>query len=250
MLLINIPISKQTNTPITRRNSINTPKPPPPIKRSSSITTTNPQTLQQLKNTPPKQLQSTSHNQNSNPNRTSLHRKNNNSKKKPTYAKLQTIQINIHTRQQLQYQPKTNPYASINTQQITYSTPPTPSQYKNKSIPPNKHYQPSNINQTKLIQKLNTQFSTLNTPYHQTNNNLPPPPPKLIQINPELPPPPSTTKLKKIKKIYNTPTIQRPPPINPKPTHPKTNPNKLKTSLISKLKKLRKISNNKNNSEY
>uniref|UniRef100_A0A8W8KG30 IMD domain-containing protein n=1 Tax=Magallana gigas TaxID=29159 RepID=A0A8W8KG30_MAGGI len=244
-----IPVSRQTGAPITRRSSMNTPKPPPPVRRSSSITTANPQTLQRLRNTPPRQLQSTSHGQDSDPNRTSLHRRSNSSGGEPAYAELQTIQMSIHARQQLQYQPEASPYASVDTQQIAYSAPPTPSQYGNRSMPPSGHYQPSSVNQAELMQKLNAQFSALNAPYHQADDSLPPPPPELVQVDPELPPPPSAAELEEMEKVYSTPAVQRPPPVNPKPAHPGADPSRLRASLVSELKGLRKVSNSENDSE-
>lgn len=244
-----IPVSRQTGAPITRRSSMNTPKPPPPVRRSSSITTANPQTLQRLRNTPPRQLQSTSHGQDSDPNRTSLHRRSNSSGGEPAYAELQTIQMSIHARQQLQYQPEASPYASVDTQQIAYSAPPTPSQYGNRSMPPSGHYQPPSVNQAELMQKLNAQFSALNAPYHQEDDSLPPPPPELVQVDPELPPPPSAAELEEMEKVYSTPAVQRPPPVNPKPAHPGADPSRLRASLVSELKGLRKVSNSENDSE-
>lgn len=248
-LLVGIPVSRQTGAPITRRSSMNTPKPPPPVRRSSSITTANPQTLQRLRNTPPRQLQSTSHGQDSDSNRTSLHRRSNSSGGEPAYAELQTIQMSIHARQQLQYQPEASPYASVDTQQIAYSAPPTPSQYGNRSMPPSGHYQPPSVNQAELMQKLNAQFSALNAPYHQEDDSLPPPPPELVQVDPELPPPPSAAELEEMEKVYSTPAVQRPPPVNPKPAHPGADPSKLRASLVSELKGLRKVSNSQNDSE-
>lgn len=248
-LLVGIPVSRQTGAPITRRSSMNTPKPPPPVRRSSSITTANPQTLQRLRNTPPRQLQSTSHGQDSDSNRTSLHRRSNSSGGEPAYAELQTIQMSIHARQQLQYQPEASPYASVDTQQIAYSAPPTPSQCGNRSMPPSGHYQPPSVNQAELMQKLNAQFSALNAPYHQEDDSLPPPPPELVQVDPELPPPPSAAELEEMEKVYSTPAVQRPPPVNPKPAHPGADPSKLRASLVSELKGLRKVSNSENDSE-
>lgn len=244
-----IPVSRQTGAPITRRSSMNTPKPPPPVRRSSSITTANPQTLQRLRNTPPRQLQSTSHGQESDPNRTSLHRRSNSSGGEPAYAELQTIQMSIHARQQLQYQSEASPYASVDTQQIAYSAPPTPSQYGNRSMPPSGHYQPPSVNQAELMQKLNAQFSALNAPYHQEDDSLPPPPPELVQLDPELPPPPSAAELEEMEKVYSTPAVQRPPPKNPKPAHPGADPSRLRASLVSELKGLRKVSTSENDSE-
>ncbi|XP_061189761.1 protein MTSS 2-like isoform X3 [Saccostrea echinata] len=244
-----IPVSRQTGAPITRRSSMNTPKPPPPVRRSSSITTTNPHTLQRLRNTPPRQLQQPSHGQEHNPNRTSLHRRSNSSGGEPAYAELQTIQMSIHARQQLHYQPEASPYASVDTQHIAYSAPPTPSQQGNRSMPPSGHYQPHNANQAELMQKLNAQFSALNAAYQQEDDSLPPPPPELVQLDPDLPPPPSAAELEEMEKVYSTPAVQRPPPVNPKPVQQGADPSSLRASLVSELRGLRKMSSSENGSE-
>ncbi|XP_078337588.1 uncharacterized protein LOC111134024 isoform X2 [Crassostrea virginica] len=241
-----IPVSRQTGAPITRRSSMNTPKPPPPVRRSSSITTANPQTLQRLRNTPPRQLQSSTPGQDSDPSRVSMHRRSNSSGGEPAYAELQTIQQSIHARHQ--FQAEASPYASVDTQQIAYSAPPTPSQYGERSMPPSGHYHPPNVNQAELMQKLNAQFSALNAPYHQEDDSLPPPPPELVQSEPDLPPPPTAAELEAIEKVYSTPVVQRPPPVNPKPVHPGGNPS-LRASLVSELKGLRKVSSSENDSE-
>lgn len=226
---------------------MNTPKPPPPVRRSSSITTANPQTLQRLRNTPPRQLQSSTPGQDSDPSRVSMHRRSNSSGGEPAYAELQTIQQSIHARHQ--YQAEASPYASVDTQQIAYSAPPTPSQYGERSMPPSGHYHPPNVNQAELMQKLNAQFSALNAPYHQEDDSLPPPPPELVQSEPDLPPPPTAAELEAIEKVYSTPVVQRPPPVNPKPVHPGGNPSSLRASLVSELKGLRKVSSSENDSE-
>ncbi|XP_062619165.1 protein MTSS 1-like isoform X9 [Saccostrea cucullata] len=244
-----IPVSRQTGAPITRRSSMNTPKPPPPVRRSSSITTTNPHTLQKLRNTPPRQLQQPSQGQEQDPHRTSHHRRSNSSGGEPAYAELQTIQMSIHARQQLHYnQPEASPYASVDTQHIAYSAPPTPSQQGNRSMPPSGHYQP-HANQAQLMQKLNAQFSALNAAYHQEDDSLPPPPPELVQLDPDLPPPPSAAELEEMEKVYSTPAVQRPPPVNPKPVHQGADPSSLRASLVSELRGLRKMSSSENGSE-
>lgn len=225
---------------------MNTSKPPPPVRRSSSITTANPQTLQRLRNTPPRQLQSSTPGQDSDPSRVSMHRRSNSSGGEPAYAELQTIQQSIHARHQ--FQAEASPYASVDTQQIAYSAPPTPSQYGERSMPPSGHYHPPNVNQAELMQKLNAQFSALNAPYHQEDDSLPPPPPELVQSEPDLPPPPTAAELEAIEKVYSTPVVQRPPPVNPKPVHPGGNPS-LRASLVSELKGLRKVSSSENDSE-
>ncbi|XP_056003576.1 protein MTSS 1-like isoform X20 [Ostrea edulis] len=244
-----IPVSRQTGAPIARRSSMNTPKPPPPVRRSSSITTANPQTLQKLRNTPPRQLQQSSRDQHSESDRTSLHRRSNSSGGEPAYAELQTIQMSIHARQQLQYQSEPSPYASVDTQHIAYSAPPTPSQYGERCMPPSGHYQPPKANQAELMQKLNAQFSALNAAYHQEDDSLPPPPPELVQLDPDLPPPPSAAELEEMEKVYSTPAVQRHPPVNPKPVHSGVNPGSLRASLVSELKGLRQLSNSENGSE-
>lgn len=228
---------------------MNTPKPPPPVRRSSSITTANPQTLQKLRNTPPRQLQQSSRDQHSESDRTSLHRRSNSSGGEPAYAELQTIQMSIHARQQLQYQSEPSPYASVDTQHIAYSAPPTPSQYGERCMPPSGHYQPPKANQAELMQKLNAQFSALNAAYHQEDDSLPPPPPELVQLDPDLPPPPSAAELEEMEKVYSTPAVQRHPPVNPKPVHSGVDPGSLRASLVSELKGLRQLSNSENGSE-
>jgi hypothetical protein len=243
-LIVGIPVSRQTGAPITRRSSMNTPKPPPPVRRSSSITTANPQTLQRLRNTPPRQLQQ------GDPDRTSHHRRSNSSGGEPAYAELQTIQMSIHARQQLQHQSEPSPYASVDTQHIAYSAPPTPSQYGERHmLPPSGHYQAPNPNQAELMQKLNAQFSALNAAYHQEDDSLPPPPPELVQLDPDLPPPPSAAELEEMEKVYSTPAVQRPPPTNPRPAHSAVDAGNLRASLVSELKGLRKLSSSENGSE-
>ncbi|KAK3086144.1 hypothetical protein FSP39_014225 [Pinctada imbricata] len=262
-----IPVSHTGGAPITRRSSMNTPKPPPPVRRSSSITTANPATIQKLRKTPPRQLQGNQSQPYAQPAPQNKHRRSSSSGgSEPAYAELQTIQQSIQARHQQQlnqqYQTEASPYATTATQNIPYSAPVTPQYAETNMMPPPSggHVPPSSghytqqhqqqqqpAGQAELMQKLNAKFQALNAAYSDKNDHgLPPPPPNAGEIDHDLPPPPSQAELEEIEKIYS-----RPPPVNPKPTVNRTsNPENLRASLVSELKMgLRRVSSQDEGSE-
>ncbi|KAJ8303508.1 hypothetical protein KUTeg_019904 [Tegillarca granosa] len=230
-----LPVS-QTGVHITRRSSMNTPKPPPPVRRSSSISTAAPAVVQKLRRTPPRQIpegsvQHSSHRNSGN------HRRSSSSGgiPEPAYAELQTIQQSIYARRE---QAGGN-YVS--------SAPPTPSQY---AVPGMTIHTQQQINSQPVSQAMSHVGGTQDSNSRFTvsaslqSSGHPPPPP--AAVDPDLPPPPTDEELQEIEKVYS-----RPPPVNPKPSSTSggsnTSGDKLRVSLISELKqgpKLRRVSSN------
>lgn len=238
--IVGLPVS-QTGAPITRRSSMNAPKPPPPVRRSSSISTAGaPVAVQKLRRTPPRQIPEGSA-QHPSQRHSGNHRRSSSSGgiPEPAYAELQTIQQSIYAR----HEQAGGNYVS--------SAPPTPSQYAVPGM--TVHTQQINsqpVNQTMShiagTQDSNSRFTVSAS---QQSSGHPPPPPSAV--DPDLPPPPTDEELQEIEKVYS-----RPPPVNPKPS---SNPgvsnssgDKLRVSLISELKqgpKLRRVSSNDDSSE-
>ncbi|KAL3860571.1 hypothetical protein ACJMK2_010677 [Sinanodonta woodiana] len=218
---------------LTRRASINAPKPPPPVRRSSSITAAPPAVLRKLRSSPPKQLnpqnsQSFNQGQGQMPNSQGhiadshgQHPQHRESSGQPehSYADLseiqQCIQLRKHHQQQLQQrqsqlenQPQSNGRgvsSEVNMSVVSSISPP---------------YATPNV-QGEIVQSQEEYF---------------PPPPPLHSGDDDLPPPPSEEEL---HAIYYTPNISN--PVTQSQSVPRENnlagqPD-FRQSLISELKK-------------
>ena len=259
-----IPVS---GVALGRRCSMNQhqSKPPPPVRRSSSITTANPAVLQKLRKTPPREHPPLPNQQASS--RPGSHRRSSSSgsQPEPTYAELQEIQQNIHTRQMRQAMQE-NVYASTTADPYTQqqmvsqhvpqsqplyahalphggqpSFPPSGGQY---SLPSVSHYgQQQSAGQVDMVKKLNERFAAMNASLQE--EELPPPPADILS-DCDLPPPPSVEELQEIESVFSHP----PPPVYAKPQT--NNSEDIRASLVSELKsgpRLRRVSSKDEGSE-
>lgn len=261
---------------LSRRSSVNTPKPPPPVRRSSSISSQPPAVLQKYRTSPPRQLNP----QNQPPpvsakptnaqNNQSNHRRSlsasGGTNTEHAYAELTEIQHSIQMRQQQQQQQ--GQYAAAHGYPGGYgpgamSAPATP-QYAQPVTTQNP------IVNSNVVNSLNARFAAMNTQMVNSNQQSQCNSSKLSQPGggvdmPELPPPPSEDELREMEQIYNVPkqniqqtqayNAQTPVPSNVQMRHPQAqpgNPMDMRQSLISEMtagKKFRKMSNSEGGSE-
>ena len=229
-----MPVSAQGGV-LTRRSSLNQPKPPPPVRRSSSITTApNPAVLQKYRSSPPRQLgtqsgqvQGHQYRQDQKP---SHRRSRSASGSEPAYAELTEIQQSIQARYQQQelYEQRagnqSGQYLQSGNSQIPVtgqsSAPVTP-QYALPVTIPSSQSQYS----TSVVDTLNAKFAAMNKQMGQNSQSCPqfvpqqsgvgphsdalPPPPPASEDFPDLPPPPTEAELRDIEHTYNVPNVDK-----------------------------------------
>lgn len=287
-LIAGIPVSAQGGQQLTRRSSLNTPKPPPPVRRSSSITSApNPTVLQKFRNSPPRQLNTQTGSNAQHPPQVSAkpvlpqnsgnHRRSRSasgsSNPEHAYAELTEIQQSIQARHQQEMN------RQIQGGQYSYgpgavSAPVTP-QYAQPVTTPN--YQ---IGNSSVVNSLNAKFVSM-------NSQQPPNSQTVTQYNtrsqsnctkqggghssagagdfPDLPPPPTEAELQEMEKVYSVPNqnIQQTQAYNVQTSHnvqmrtqtQNVNPMAgmdMRQSLISEMKsgnKFRKMSSSESDSQ-
>ncbi|XP_045194003.2 protein MTSS 2-like isoform X2 [Mercenaria mercenaria] len=221
-----IPVSAQGGQ-LSRRSSLNTPKPPPPVRRSSSITSApNSSVLQKYRNSPPRQLNTQSGANAQHPPQVSAkpvyqqnqsnHRRSRSasgsSNPEHAYAELTEIQQSIQARQQ-QEMNRQSQGGQFGYGPGALSAPVTP-QYAQPVTTPN--YPVGNSN---VINSLNAKFVTMNSQPPQNSQSLTQHSTS-SQSNcanitqqasagagdfPDLPPPPSEAELMEMEKVYSVP---------------------------------------------
>ena len=223
---------------LTRRASLNQPKPPPPVRRSSSITAApNPAVLQKYRSSPPRQLgqqpglgqgqvQGHQYRQDQKP---SHRRSRSASGSEPAYAELTEIQQSIQARYQQQelYEQRTGnqsgQYLQTGNSQIpvpSQSSAPVTPQYALPVTIPSSQSQYS----TSVVDTLNAKFAAMNKQMGQNSQSCPqfvpqggigphsdalPPPPPASEDFPDLPPPPTEAELRDIEHTYNVPNVDK-----------------------------------------
>ena len=230
-----VPVSAQGGV-LTRRSSLNQPKPPPPVRRSSSITSApNPAVLQKFRSSPPRQLApkpSQSHSQSSTSQSNAQqykqdhkpnHRRSRSASgsSEPAYAELAEIQQSIQARYQQQsqgqYEQSTQygQYLQTGNSQIPGAGPtsaPVTPQYALPVTNPGTQYS------TSVVNSLNAKFAAMNSQLGQnsqscpqftpdSHSELPLPPPPASDEFPDLPPPPTEAELRDIEHTYNVPNV-------------------------------------------
>ncbi|KAL4234255.1 Metastasis suppressor protein 1 [Mactra antiquata] len=263
-----IPVSAQGGGQLSRRSSLNTPKPPPPVRRSSSITSApNSTVLQKYRNSPPRQLNTQPPQVSAKPTKFKQDPSNNNNHRRSmsasgsnaehAYAELSEIQQSIQARQQQGAPQRYGPGAM--------SAPVTPQYAQPVTIP---NYQMVNSN---VVNSLNSQFSNMNSQQSQSSQMIAPHSGKSSQSNcsgsdfPDLPPPPSEAELQEMEQVYSVPNqivqqtqsynVQTQDNVQMRKQTPNVNPMAgidMRQSLISEMKtgnKFRKMSTSEEDSQ-
>ncbi|XP_060566052.1 protein MTSS 2-like isoform X2 [Ruditapes philippinarum] len=241
-----IPVSAQGGQ-LTRRSSLNAPKPPPPVRRSSSITSApNSTVLQKFRNSPPRQLntQTGTNAQHPpqvsakpvNPQNSANHRRSRSasgsSNPEHAYAELSEIQQSIQARHQQELN-RQNQGGQYSYGPGAVSAPVTP-QYAQPVTTPNYPIGNSNV-----VNSLNAKFVSMNS--QQSSHSQP-----VTQYStksqsncmnvtqqgagqnsagagdfPDLPPPPSEAELMEMEKVYSVPNqnIQQTQAYNVQTSH-------------------------------